>query len=424
MQWAIFAFWMGYNHPVRTRHVTGDILASLADSPVTMLLGARQTGKSTLAQAIAAGPHPADYLTLDDAVVLAAASADPQGFVAGLGGAVVLDEVQRVPALFPAIKIAVDRERRPGRFFLTGSANVLLLPAVSESLAGRMELHTLWPFSQGEVDGVMEGFVERLFGWLELPPAGARGLPLEERMLRGGYPPAVERATARGREGWIRSYVSTVLQRDVRDLANIERLAELPRLLQLLAARASGHLNLADLSRTLGIPQTTLQRYVTLLEHVFIAVRIPAWYANIGQRLVKSPKLLVNDSALMAHLLGLSSERLARERTLAGALLENFVGMELLKQCSWSKRTVRLLHYRTAKGMEVDFVLEDASGLVAGVEVKAAATVGASDLRGLRALADRIGSRFAGGVILYTGDTVVPVGERLAVWPVEALWAP
>ena len=224
-----------------------------------MLVGARQSGKSTLARSIAAGPHPAAYLTFDDAVVLAAATADPEGFIAGSRGPVVLDEVQRVPALFPAIKASVDRDRRPGRFLLTGSANVLLLPKVSESLAGRMELHTLWPLSQGELGGVREGFVERLFGGLA-PRLGERDVEPVERLLRGGYPPVVERKSARRRESWLRSYVGAVLQRDVRDLANVARLAELPRLLQLLAARATGQLNLADVSRSLGMPQTSVQR--------------------------------------------------------------------------------------------------------------------------------------------------------------------
>jgi len=301
---------------------------------------------------------------------------------------------------------------------------VLLLPKVSESLAGRMEAHTLWPLSQGEIDGVRESFLERLFEH-DLPGAPRRESSGDviPRALRGGYPPAVQRAPGSRRESWLRSYVSAVLLRDVRDLANVQRLHELPRLLALLAARAAAVVNVADLGRSLGIPQTSLQRYLTLLEHVFLVVRIPAWYSNLGQRVIKAPKLLVNDTALMAHVLGLSEERLRREPTLVGALLENFVGMELVKQASWHDRPPDVFHFRTTKGLEVDFVLEDSLGRIAGVEVKAAASVGARDFNGLRALAERAGERFVRGIVLYRGEAAVPFSERLQAWPVENLWA-
>ena len=405
------------------RFLTDDLVASLRESPVTLLVGARQTGKSTLARALASGAHPAEYLTLDDAAVLAAASSDPQGFVAGLRGPVVLDEVQRVPDLLPAIKLAVDRDRRPGRFFLTGSADVLLLPRVSESLAGRMDVHTLWPLSQGEIEGGREVFIERLLAGAGPPPPTGTRAEVIERVLRGGYPPAVARTSVRGRESWFGSYVTAIVQRDVRDLANVQRLADLPRLLTMLASRATGLLNLAEVSRSLGIPQSSLQRYVALLEHVFLVVRIPAWYRNIGQRLVKAPKLLLNDPGLTAHLLGVTAERLRHEPTPAGPLLESFVGMELVKQASWSELRPRLLHHRTSKGVEVDFVLEDSAGRLAGVEVKASVSVAARDFRGLRALADRLGKSLVAGVVLYRGETVVPFSDRLAAWPIETLWA-
>ena len=405
------------------RFLTDGLVASLRESPVTLLVGARQTGKSTLARALASGAHPAEYLTLDDAAVLAAASTDPQGFVAGLRGPVVLDEVQRVPDLLPAIKLAVDRDRQPGRFFLTGSADVLLLPRVSESLAGRMEVHTLWPLSQGEIEGGREVFIERLFAGAAPPPPTGTRVDVIERVLRGGYPPAVARTSARGRQSWFGSYVTAIVQRDVRDLANVQRLVDLPRLLAMLASRATGLLNLAEVSRSLGIPQSSLQRYVALLEHVFLVVRIPAWYRNIGQRLVKAQKLLLNDPGLTAHLLGVTAERLRHEPTRTGPLLESFVGMELVKQASWSELKPRLLHHRTSKGVEVDFVLEDPAGRVAGVEVKASVSVAARDFRGLRALADRLGESLVAGVVLYRGETVVPFSDRLAAWPIEMLWA-
>jgi len=406
------------------RHLTGEVIAALDDSPVTMLIGARQTGKSTLAQLIASEHRPARYLTLDDAATLALAAADPTGFVAGLAGPTIIDEIQRAPALLPAVKVAVDRDRRPGRFFLTGSANVLLLPTVSESLAGRMEIHTLWPLSQGEIGSVRERFLEHAFGGVGPGRVTLSGSgDIVDRVLRGGYPPAVQLSSLSRRDAWLASYVSALVQRDVRDLANVQRLAEFPRLLGLLASRTASLLNMSDLSRSLAIPQSSLQRYLTLLEHLFLLVRVPPWQANIGLRLVKTPKILLNDTGLASHALGLTLERLARDPSAFGPLLESFVGMELIKQASWSMRRIGLYHYRTTRGVEVDFVLEDASGAVVGVEVKSAATVGPGDFRGVRALAERLGERLVRGIVLYRGETVVPFGERLAAWPVETLWA-
>jgi uncharacterized protein len=406
------------------RHLADELRASLADNPVTLLVGPRQSGKSTLAQLLIGEGHAASYLTLDDAATLAAAASDPEGFVRGLGGPAVIDEVQRVPELLPAIKVSVDGDRRAGRFLLTGSANVLLLPRVSESLAGRMEVHTLWPFSQGEIAGRREVFLDRLLGDAPVPRGSVLSSENDvvERVLRGGFPPAVERS-GRRRDAWLASYVGAVLQRDVRDLANVQRLTELPHLLALLAARTSGLLNLAELGRAAGVPQSTLQRYVTLLEHVFLVVRLPSWHTNIGTRLVKAPKLHLVDSGLAAHALAATPERMGRDRTLLGSLLESFVAMELLKQCSWSVGSPRLHHYRTAKGAEVDLVVEDRGGAIAGVEVKAGATIGAGDFRGLRELADAHGDRFVRGIVLYRGNAIVPFGERLAAWPIQALWA-
>lgn len=407
------------NYP---RHLTGLLRESLAGSPVTLLVGARQTGKSTLAQQLGRD-LAAQYLTLDDAVVLASAAEDPAGLVAGLPGSTVLDEVQRVPELLLAIKAAVDRDRRPGRFLLTGSANVLLLPRIADSLAGRMEIFTLWPLSQGEILGPSERFVDHVFGDAPIPPvSGESREALVERILAGGYPEVVAAASPARRGRWLRSYVTAVLQRDVRDLAAIERLHDLPRLLALIAARATGLLNVADMARALSLSHTTLTRYLTLLEQVFLTVRLPAWQSNIGARLVKAPKLLLNDSALMAHLTGLTPARLAAEPTLLGPLLENFVGMELVKHASWSGIEPKLFHFRTDKGQEVDFLLEDRAGRVVGIEVKAAATVRQDDLRGLRALEERLGERLVRGVVLYTGDSTVPFSERLVACPLSALW--
>ena len=391
---------------------------------MVLLNGARQTGKSTLVGSGMLGNHEARYLTLDEAGVLAAAEADPGGFLSGLQGPVILDEVQRCPGLFPAIKAEVDRDRRPARFLLTGSANVLLLPRLSESLAGRMEILTLWPLSQGEIEDVKEGFVDAVFSGDPLPSQKQPGEAprLHERLLYGGYPEVLGRSTESRRRAWFGSYVTTILQRDVRDLSNIEGLTELPRLLSLLAARSASLVNYAELSRSASMPQSTLKRYISLLEATFLVGTLPAWSSNLGKRLVKSPKLLLCDSGLITALQGLSAERLASDPVLVGPLLENFVAMEIQKQSAWSDTQPRLFHFRTQTGQEVDVVMEDVAGRVVGVEVKAAATVGARDFRGLRALSEASGDRFRRGVVLYTGRTTVPFAKDMYALPVSSLW--
>jgi predicted AAA+ superfamily ATPase len=326
--------------------------------------------------------------------------------------------------MFLAIKAEVDRNRRPGRFLLTGSANALVLPKLSESLAGRMEILALWPLSQGEVAGHHEAFIDLLFR------GGLGGFRLRERkngdvatrILRGGYPEAHSRAVWSRRRAWFNSYVLTILQRDVRDLSRIEGLNAMPRLLTFLASRVGTLLNHAEVSRSLGVPQSTLQRYMALLEATFLVQLLPAWSGNLGKRLVKSPKLYLNDTGLVAALLGQGDEAALLSSHLMGPLLENFVIAELRKQSTWSDTEPGLFHFRTLTGQEVDVVLEAPSGDLAGVEIKTAASVQAADFKGLRVLADETGRRFRCGVVLYQGRETVPFGKNLSAVPVQALW--
>ncbi len=404
------------------RHATIRLRTALADRPVVLLHGARQTGKTTLVRATAEEVG-ARYLTLDDLTMLAAARGDAAGFLAGFAQPLVLDEVQRAPELLLAIKAAVDRNRTPGHFLLTGSANVLLVPRVAESLAGRMEIVNLWPFSQGEIEGAVEGFIDAVFG--DAPPLPGRpssSVRLTDRVLRGGYPEAVPIESAERRRAWFDAYVTTILQRDVRDLARIEGLTDLPRLLALLASRPMAQLNYADLSRGTGLPQSTLKRYFALLETVFLVRLLPPWHTNIGKRLVKTPKVLLTDTGLAAHLMGIDDARVAQDRTLLGGLSESFVAMELVKQAGWNVDPPALYHFRTHEGDEVDLVLERRGGALVGIEVKSAATVSAADFKGLRTLAKAAGRRFRRGIVLYTGAEAVPFGAGLFALPVEALW--
>jgi predicted AAA+ superfamily ATPase len=413
----------GYISAMIQRNIYDPLLRALEDSPVVLLNGPRQAGKTTLVRDLIAGAHPARYMTLDDPVVLAAVHADAAGFIAGLDGPVVLDEIQRAPGIFVAIKAAVDRKRTPGRFLLTGSANVLLLPKVSESLAGRMEILTLWPLSQGEIEGVKESFVDAAFGTGTVSVSKASSAAnILQRALRGGYPEVQRRPDEDRRRAWFGSYITTILQRDVRDIANIEGLTELPRLLALLAARSASLQNFAELSRSSTIPQSTLKRYLTLLESTYLVQTVRPWSGNLSHRLVKSPKLMLTDTGLMALLAGLSAERLALDGVLKGPLLENFVAMELCKQISWSRTRPELYHFRTQTSQEVDLVLEGPGGMIVGIEVKASSSVGPDDFKGLRVLASELGRKFHRGFVLYSGAEVVPFTANLQAVPISALW--
>ncbi len=409
---------------MKYRNITASLLEALSDSPVVLLHGARQTGKSTLAMYVAKEERSARYITLDDATALAAVKTDPEGFVKGLEGDVVLDEIQRAPELFMAIKGAVDRQREPGRFLLTGSANVLLLPRLSESLAGRMEILALWPFSQGELEGRTERFVDAVFGE-DLPETSLTAedeASLFHRITRGGFPEAVERRNAGRRNAWFRAYITTILQREVNEIVPIDGLTQMPRLLTLLAARSGTILNSSEISRSSGIPFTTLRRYMTLLEMTFLIRTIPAWSGNLSKRLMKAPKLILCDTGLLSHLTGLTDQRIAFDRHLLGPVLESFVIMELMKQATWAERFVDLFHFRTQIGQEIDIILEDAGGRMVGIEVKSASTVNGSDFKGLNVLADARKKHFHRGIVLYLGSQSVNFSSNMHAVPLSALW--
>jgi predicted AAA+ superfamily ATPase len=411
------------------RHIAPLLLEALADTPVVLLNGARQTGKSTLAQSLREAT-PRRYLTLDDYTTLAAARSDPAGFIAALAGPVVIDEIQRAPELFLAIKVAVDRDRArgqaAGRFLLTGSANVMLLPALADSLAGRIEIVPLTPLSCAE--RASDPHLNRA-EWLFDGDLSTRPVPPCERdvfidtLLAGGFPEAVARNIPRRRQAWFDSYLQAVLQRDVRELANLEQLTELPNLVQLLAHRSASLLNFAELARSSGIAQTTLKRYFTLLETLFLIHRLPAWERNPAKRLVKAPKVFLPDSGLLAHLTGHTADTLTTAPGLPGDLVETFVCAELLKHLAFSARGLSLWHYRTQTGIEVDFLLEDRHGKLTGIEVKAAATVDGKDFKGLRHLQETEPERFQRGVVLYTGRECVAFGEGLFAVPMSLWWA-
>ncbi|MCL4692587.1 MAG: ATP-binding protein [Candidatus Hydrogenedentes bacterium] len=408
------------------RHLSGPLLNALSDTPVVVLHGARQTGKSTLAQSLARGKHAAQYLTLDDLGVLGAAKQDPEGFIGGLSGPVVIDEIQRAPELLLAIKADVDRHRIPGRFLLTGSAHVLHIPRLADALVGRMEVLTLWPLSQGELDRRKECFVDHLFSDMPFPYSTTRGPSRDSifrRVVQGGFPEITHRTKAERRRAWFDAYLNTIMQRDVRDLSNISGLAEMPRLLNILAARAGGLINYADLARDAGLNQVTLKKYFTLLASVFLIVSVRPWYSNRIKRLMKSEKLYLADTGLLAHLLGVEWDDLGKDTHAKGALLENFVAVEFLKQLGWSRTRPQMFHYRHYFGEEVDFLLESPGRKkIVGIEVKAAKTIQPGDFKAMRSLAEAVGTTFHRGIVLYMGDQIIPIAANLHAVPIHYLW--
>jgi uncharacterized protein len=409
-----------------TRHIFPLLIDALADTPVVLLNGARQTGKSTLVQSLAASSGYR-YLTLDDHAVLAAAKNDPAGFVAGLSGPVIIDEVQRAPEIFLPIKAEIDRDRRPGRFLLTGSANVLLLPCIADSLAGRMEVLSLWPLSSAEmIESPLFNRADWLFdGELQSWPIPAcTREPLIQTLLSGGFPEAAGRASQRRRAAWFESYLQAILQRDVRDLANVEQLTEIPNLLKLLALRSAGLLNFADVSRTSRLSQTTLKRYFSLLEMLFLVVRLPSWERNKAKRMVKAPKVFLPDSGLLAHLTGMTEDTLVPGTGLPGGLVETYVLGELLKHLAFSEKGLTLNHYRTQTNIEIDFVLENRLGKLTGIEVKASGSVDGKDFKAMRHLKETEPQSFQRGIVLYAGREVVPFAVDMFAVPLSMFWAP
>ncbi len=407
------------------RNIEDRLRAALSDTRGVLLNGARQTGKSTLAEELAT-QQGGRYLTLDDSTVLGIARSDPAALVQGTTGLTVIDEVQKAPELLPALKREVDRDKRPGRFLLTGSANIFLVPHVAESLAGRIEILPLMPLSQDELAGHRASFSDALFSNSTWPARRRtlRRLDVCKRIVAGGFPEAVSRETDSRRAAWFGSYVSSLLQRDIRDLANIEGLTHMPKLLGLLAARTSTLMNMAELSRASGIAHSTLNRYLTLLQATFILQPLPAWSTNQSKRLVKSPKVHLLDTGLAAHLRGESDPAELMQSSSIGPMLEAFVLQELRKQLGWSRIAATPYHFRTSTGREVDIVLEAPGGKVVGIEVKASASVDASDFAGLEALAEAAGSKFVRGAVIYLGEQALPRGEKLWALPIDELWHP
>lgn len=409
------------------RHIRARIDDALGDTRVVMVAGARQVGKSTLIGDLAL-ERGASVHTLDDQATRELAQADPRGFVAGLGdGLVVIDEVQRASDLLLAIKLDVDRDPRPGRFLLTGSANILTLPSVSDALTGRIEVATLWPLSQAEIEGSDRNLVDALFS--SCPPT-ITNAPIGRtawtaRAAAGGYPEARLR-TSRRRRAWFESYLATSLTRDLSDIDALRKAHEVPTLLSLLATRAANIVRWASLASRMNLDAKTVRSYAHLLQTIFLIQILPGWRPGLGNREVQAPKVYLSDSGLLAYLLNADESRIASDDQVTGKVFENFVAMELVRHIAWSEGSARAFHYRDpdrGRGAEIDLVLEDRSGALVGVEAKASATVRESDFSALTRLREARGGDLKAGVVIYTGEQTLPFGDRLWALPVGALWS-
>ena len=408
--------------PLLPRFLAPVVREALTDTPVVCVVGPRQSGKTTLVQHLA--PDRA-FFSLDENNYYQTASLDPSGFVAALPDAVTVDEVQRVPALLPAIKRAVDRSRRPGRFLLTGSANLLLLPTVTESLAGRMEIVQLQPLTEAEKEHKNGRFLMALLqGALKpniRPETTTAGPTLAERLVAGGYPEPLTRSPVRARQ-WHRQYLRGIIERDVREVARVRDARELARMLELLALRSAQLFNASNLANDLGVHRETVEHYVTVLERLFLVRRLPAWHRNTAKRLIRSPKVHLLDSGLAATLADLTVADWLNNRDRMGNLLESFVVQQLSAQAAWTDPDLRFWHYRDKDRVEVDAVITRGRKTW-GIEVKAAASVTSRDGRGLARLADQCGKDFERGILFYEGRDIFPLTDkRMLAVPLSELW--
>ena len=408
-------------HFIYPRHIEPRLHQALKDSPAVLLLGPRQCGKTTLAQE-AGKALGYQYFTFDDENMLTIATEDPLGFVNSLPEKAVLDEAQRIPGIFPSLKLSIDRNRTAGRFILSGSVNLLQMRQVKESLAGRMDIIRLHPFSQNELEQTKPRFPDILFSPTPNPMNPISCELSLDRILAGGYPSALTRSPTR-RNNWYQTYIEALVKSDAPTISGIHSLETLPQLLEMAAARTASLLNINDLASSFQRDRITIRHYLTLLEKMFLLEKLPPWHSNRSKRLVKTPKIHISDTGIICALLNLDSSALEEDRTFLGHILETFVLQELKRQASASEWPYLFHHFRSRDGEEVDILVQKGMKW-AGVEVKASATVKSSDFRGLRKLKELMGKNFVSGTLFYLGDSTLNFAKDLRVLPVESLWKP
>ena len=406
------------------RLVEHNIREALQDTPVVYIMGPRQSGKTTVVKNIIDDNWI--YITLDDSTQLNLVKSDPIGYIRNLpqGKSIVLDEVQRLPELFVSIKQSVDENRTPGRFLLTGSANALLLPKLSDSLAGRMETILLTTLSEYEI-------LERTPSFLNLVLNGEAPSTKEirvrnyliNRIISGCFPEPIQREKESRIQSWYNSYLHTLIQKDIRDLGHIEHHSDMTKLLTVLSLYSGRLINFSELGERVNLDRVTVKKYMDLLEQLFLIDSLSPWHTNAYKRLIKSHKLHVVDTGIICASRGLNKEKLIAYPELYGALLETFVFNELKKQSNFIEEKLYFSHYRDKDKVEIDIIIENSLDEIIAIEVKAASTINQKDLTGLKKLKEIAKNRFKIGVLLYDGDHTTSFGENLYAVPIAALWS-
>lgn len=404
------------------RYCEKKVESALADTPVVIISGPRQSGKTTLAKQIQ--NHDCIYITLDDITQYDAAKRDPIGFIRNLNTKrTIIDEIQRVPELFLAIKQSVDENRIPGRFLLTGSSNAMMLPKLSDSLAGRIEVINLLPLTTCEIDGVASTFFEKIFNGIAPTSRLTRiRKQLQNKILSGGFPEPLARKTQERRFVWFQQYINSIIQKDMRDLGKIEHIDVMPKLVRLLANQVGQLVNYTEIANKIGIARQTVSQYVSLLEQLYIFEHIPAWHKNENKRLVKTPKAHIVDTGLLCSLRRITNERILNDNQLFGHLLESYVINEIKRLATWQDDSIEYSYYRDKDKVEIDLILENYEGNFIAIEIKASATITSADFQGLRKFQNIVGKQFAMGIILYDGDHMTQHSDKLYSVPIGCLW--
>ena len=400
------------------RQLRRQMETAMQDTPVVLINGPRQSGKTTLVKEYSPS---LPYYTLDDDNILNAAKQDPIGFVNRIDIAII-DEIQRAPELLRAIKLSIDQNRKPGRFLITGSANLLALPQIGDSLAGRMEILTLLPLSLAEIQRRENNFIKyaKNQSWPHhIAPSEQSEIILQ--VITGGYPEMLMRQDPERRNAWAKSYIKAIVERDVKDISSIEKIVEMPKLLEVLAQQSGKLTNFTQIGGQLNLDTKTAQKYVGLLETLFLVHYLRPWHGNNLNRILKTPKIHFLDSGLLTCLNRITTENIETDKSTFGALLETWVYSELLKTITVADEPWTIYYYRDKDKVEVDFVLENHARKIIGIEVKASSTVFNQDFRGLRKLATLTDENWISGIILYNGDKCLSFGDNLWAIPFSLL---
>ena len=402
------------------RYALRNLRLALEDTPAVLIHGPRQCGKTTLAKMLG---DSYDYVTFDDPDIRAFAKEDPIGFTAGLSDRTILDEVQYVPEIFSSLKRVIDQDRKSGRYVLTGSTNLMLLPTLSDSLAGRIEIQRLYPLAQCEIISKENNFLKRCYS-NNLPKKTYKRLfdKLVEVVMAGGYPEPLKRRSAPHQKTWHLNYVNTIIQRDIKQVTSVREVNVMPMLMRRLANSTAQLLNANNIASGFKLGRKTVQSYIKILERMFLVDELKAWHANQNNRLIKTPKIHIGDTGIAAALMNINKELLLKDRTRLGHLVESFVYNELKREASWSGQFYEFYFYRDRDMVEVDLLIENDEGQYLGIEVKSGATISTNDLKGLKKVRNLLGPKFTMGVLLYDGERVLPFGDKLFAAPISVLW--